>query len=58
MTGQELFEWLQAIPEEDRKKAEITLEAEKFHPLIVGKFYRTPGSYGVPEKLSIYLIYK
>jgi len=53
MTGQELYEWLQAIPEEDRRRARCTLEVAAEHEdLVTAKIY-TEG-----DGKRIYLINK
>lgn len=54
MNGQELFEWLDAIPKEDRKKAKCIIESIEScvedEPLITAKYYKSSN--------KIYLIHK
>lgn len=58
MTGQELFEWLEAIPEVDRRKAMCILEtSSNFEKLTTAKIY-TNTLNELNKKKTIYLINK
>lgn len=54
MNGQELYKWLAAISEEDRRAAECSLEGNgDTVPLVTAKIYTEFGT-----KKRIYLIHK
>lgn len=55
MNGQQLYEWLAAIPKADRANCRITLEANGHQPLITAKVYDEDRDGRVDR---IYLIHK
>lgn len=57
MNGQELFEWLQAIPEDERKNSKCFVEIlGDIEDLVTAKYYKKHEPQ--KQKPTIYLIYK